>query len=52
MTLVVDSSAILALLQKLVREDGAGLILVTHDLAVIAQTADRALVMKDGAIVD
>ena len=49
---VTTQAAILALLQKLVREDGAGLILVTHDLAVIAQTADRALVMKDGVIVD
>jgi peptide/nickel transport system ATP-binding protein len=49
---VTTQAAILTLLEQLVREDGVGLILVTHDLAVVAQTADQTVVMKDGAIVD
>jgi ABC-type dipeptide/oligopeptide/nickel transport system ATPase component len=49
---VTTQAAILTLLEELVREDGIGLILVTHDLAVVAQTADVAVVMKDGEIVD
>jgi len=49
---VTTQSEILALFRQLVSDDGIGLILVTHDLAVIAQTAERVAVMKDGAIVD
>lgn len=49
---VTTQAAILTLLERLVDEDGVGLILVTHDLAVVAQTADRTVVMKDGAIVE
>jgi len=48
---VTTQAEILALFRKLVREDGIGLILVTHDLAVVAQIADRTVVMKDGEIV-
>lgn len=49
---VTTQAEILKLLVKLVREDNIGLILVTHDLAVIAQNADRVMVMKSGEIVD
>ena len=49
---VTTQAQILALLQRLVREDGIGLVLVTHDLAVVAQVADRVAVMKDGEIVE
>ena len=49
---VTTQAGILALFRRLVREDGTGLVLVTHDLAVIAQTADRVAVMKDGRVVD
>ena len=49
---VTTQTDILELFKTLVHDDGVGLILVTHDLAVIAQTADRAAVMKDGQIVD
>jgi peptide/nickel transport system ATP-binding protein len=49
---VTTQAQILSLLQRLVREDGIGLILVSHDLAVVAQLADRVAVMKDGEIVE
>ena len=49
---VTTQADILALFRQLVGDDGIGLILVTHDLAVVAQTADRVVVMKEGEIVD
>jgi len=49
---VTTQAEILALFRQLVCDDGIGLILVTHDLAVIAQTAGRVVVMKDGEIID
>jgi peptide/nickel transport system ATP-binding protein len=49
---VTTQAQILDLLLRLVREDGAALILVSHDLALIAQAADRVAVMKDGEIVE
>jgi len=49
---VTTQAQILDLLKRLVAEDDMGLILITHDLAVVAQTADRVAVMKDGAIVE
>ena len=49
---VTTQAEIMDLFRQLVRDDGIGLILVTHDLAVIAQTADRVVVMQDGEIVD
>ena len=49
---VTTQAQILDLLRQLVREDGAALILVSHDLAVVAEIADRVAVMKDGQIVE
>jgi peptide/nickel transport system ATP-binding protein len=49
---VTTQAAILALFRQLVCDDGIGLILVTHDLAVIAQTAQRVVVMQAGEIID
>tara|TARA_R110002167_G_scaffold17426_25_gene66587 strand:+ start:2017 stop:3684 length:1668 start_codon:yes stop_codon:yes gene_type:complete len=49
---VTTQAQILNLLKTLVREDGMGLILITHDLAVVAETADRVAVMKAGEIVE
>ena len=43
---------ILALLKNLCREHGAAVILVTHDMGVIAETADRVAVMYAGRIVE
>jgi len=49
---VTTQAHILDLLLRLVREDGASLILISHDLALVAQAADRVAVMKDGEIVE
>lgn len=49
---VTTQAEILALFRTLVSDDGMGLILVTHDLAVISQTAERVVVMKEGQIVE
>ena len=49
---VTTQAEVLALFRQLVKDDGIGLILVTHDLAVIAQTADRVAIMKAGEVVD
>lgn len=49
---VTIQAQILELLQKLVQETGMGLIQITHDMGVVAETADRVLVMKDGKTVE
>ena len=43
---------ILALLKRMCREHGAAVILVTHDMGVIAETADRVAVMYSGRLVE
>jgi oligopeptide/dipeptide ABC transporter ATP-binding protein len=43
---------ILDLLQRLQRELGTALVIITHDLGVIAQTADQVQVMYAGRIVE
>jgi peptide/nickel transport system ATP-binding protein len=43
---------ILALLEELQQETGMGLLLITHDLGVVAETADRVVVMNSGQIVE
>lgn len=43
---------ITALLKTLCREQGAGVMLVTHDMGVIAETADRVAVMYAGRVVE
>ena len=49
---VVVQAEILELLQRLRSEQGLALLLVTHDLAVVAETCDRVLVMYAGEIVE
>jgi peptide/nickel transport system ATP-binding protein len=49
---VTTQAQILALLRRLVQEDAMALLLVSHDLAVVAQTADRVIVMKEGETVE
>ena len=45
-------SQIIALLQGLAREHGTAIMLVTHDMGVIAEMADRVAVMYAGRIVE
>jgi peptide/nickel transport system ATP-binding protein len=48
---VTVQAQVLAVLGERVRE-GAGLLLISHDLAVVVNIADRVIVMRDGRIVD
>jgi len=43
---------VIALLKSLAREKGTAMMLVTHDMGVIAETADRVAVMYAGRIVE
>jgi peptide/nickel transport system ATP-binding protein len=43
---------VIALLKTLAREKGTSMMLVTHDMGVIAETADRVAVMYAGRIVE
>ena len=49
---VTIQAQILRLMKTLVREQGSSLILITHDLAVVAETVDRIIVMYCGKIVE
>ncbi|MHA1157572.1 MAG: ABC transporter ATP-binding protein [Alphaproteobacteria bacterium] len=49
---VTTQAQIIKLLQKLVQEDGMGLMLITHDLGVVAGIADSLAIMKDGEVVE
>jgi oligopeptide/dipeptide ABC transporter ATP-binding protein len=49
---VTVQAEILDLMAELQRETGAALVLITHDMGVIARLADRVCVMKDGAYVE
>ncbi|MGS2586005.1 ABC transporter ATP-binding protein [Streptomyces hebeiensis] len=49
---VVVQAEILELLQRLRAEQGLALLLVTHDLAVVAESCDRIVVMYAGEIVE
>nr|WP_317325310.1 ABC transporter ATP-binding protein [uncultured Flavonifractor sp.] len=49
---VTIQAQILRLMDRLVKEQNASLILITHDLAVVSQMADRIIVMYCGKIVE
>ena len=49
---VTIQAQILELIQELRRERGLAMILITHDLGIIAQTADKVAVMYAGKIVE
>jgi peptide/nickel transport system ATP-binding protein len=49
---VTIQAQILALLAELKRETGLAVVLVTHDLGVVAGMADRVIVMRAGQIVE
>lgn len=43
---------VLDLIDELRREDGSGILFVTHDLAVAAERADRIIVLRHGVVED
>jgi len=49
---VTVQAQILALLERLNRERGLATVLITHDLGVVAEIADRVLVMYAGRVVE
>lgn len=49
---VTVQAEVLSLLEELQDETGMGLLLITHDLGVVAEAADRAVVMEGGKIVE
>ncbi|MEU4520111.1 ABC transporter ATP-binding protein [Amycolatopsis sp. NPDC024027] len=49
---VIVQAQVLALLTKLVAEQRIGLIMISHDLSVLAATCERIAVMYDGQIVE
>ncbi len=49
---VTIQAQILELIKQLQDEEEMGVLFITHDMGVVAETADRALVMRHGAIVE
>jgi peptide/nickel transport system ATP-binding protein len=49
---VTIQAQILALIRRLRKETGTGLLLITHDMGVVAEMADRICVMYAGRIVE
>ena len=49
---VTVQAQILDLIRGLQREFGMALILITHDMGVVAEMADRVIVMHDGRLVE
>ena len=49
---VTIQAQILQLLDRLRRESGSSVVLVTHDLGVVAEIADRVVVMYAGSVVE
>lgn len=49
---VTIQAQILSLLKTLQREEGMAVLFITHDMGVVAEIADRTLVMKEGRSVE
>ncbi len=49
---VIVQAQILELLKRLVHERGLALVMITHDLSVLADTCEHIMVMKEGRIVE
>ena len=49
---VTVQAQVLDLMFELKKETGTGIVLITHDMGVVARMCDRVVVMKDGEIVE
>ncbi len=49
---VTVQAEVLALLEELQEETGMAVLIITHDLGVVAEIADRVVVMEKGALVE
>ena len=49
---VTVQGEVLELLRDLQRETGTSLILITHDMGVVAEMADRVIIMRDGRMIE
>jgi len=49
---VTTQANILKLLKKLVKKDNMGLLLISHDLGVVAEVADHIVIMRDGRVIE
>jgi peptide/nickel transport system ATP-binding protein len=49
---VTVQAAVLGLITELIEGSGSSMVLVTHDLGVIAQMCSRVIVMKDGRVLE
>ncbi len=49
---VTTQSQIMKLLKKLVKQENMGLLLISHDLAVVAEVADHIVIMRNGKVIE
>jgi len=49
---VTIQAQILQLIKQLQKEEGMGVLFITHDMGVVAEVADRTVVMLEGRVVD
>ncbi len=49
---VTTQAQVLALIRRLARERDAGVLLITHDFGVVADVADRVVVLQQGRVVE
>jgi peptide/nickel transport system ATP-binding protein len=49
---VTTQAQILALIRELQREHGTGVLFITHDFGVVAEVADRVVVLRQGEVVE
>ncbi|MER8535353.1 ABC transporter ATP-binding protein [Mesorhizobium sp. M1005] len=49
---VTVQGEVLELLRDLQREHGTSVILITHDMGVVAEMADRVIIMRDGRMIE
>ena len=49
---VIVQAQVLGVLSRLVAEQGIGLVMISHDLSVLASTCDRLAVMQNGEVVE